>query len=475
MSNSSPASVPAITLKFSRGSLAGQERTFSQAAVTVGRGEGNDVRLDPLADGKVSTQHGRLFYDSARQLWVVEDLGSTNGTFVRGMRISINAPVPPRTEITLGDAIEPGGVTFLVDYSSASPAIAATVLESRAPVTPAASAPSSASAPASSPSPASSDEPPAGFFGKMSSAYKKFWQRRELKKLLATQESQLKMTQSLNVGVFAALAKDVVSKNLLSHASLSSVNAARLISDLLNKQSATSVRLAEAQAKVAAEEKSLADWIANWTPGHDAQQKSRATEELAAAKTNLESITAALTQLLDPHHAALKSAADQLTQLAGEIKSAPASMSHDKFAGAMNALRQTLSAVDQPLAGLPEQTADHARAVERVSAAESELARLTSEVAASQAQRDQQQAQSTSAISASRQLAFAEQSASTALQTQIDAQLPDLGESAARALAAGTLPSTDLPQSAPALASLNQIDDVARSIALTQKQIAELG
>lgn len=53
-----------------------------------------------VLDGKVSQQHCKLSV-SGDKLWV-EDLGSTNGTFVNGERVE-SALVAPGDEISLGD------------------------------------------------------------------------------------------------------------------------------------------------------------------------------------------------------------------------------------------------------------------------------------------------------------------------------------------------------------------------------------
>lgn len=66
---------------------------------TVGRSRENEVTLD---DAVVSAQHARLTWNGRG--WVVEDLNSTNGTFVNGQ--PVERPVPVRQ----GDVIEFGPV-----------------------------------------------------------------------------------------------------------------------------------------------------------------------------------------------------------------------------------------------------------------------------------------------------------------------------------------------------------------------------
>ena len=65
--------------------------------LTVGRGRGHIVRFDAK---DVSTDHAKIGYDEGR-FWV-EDLGSTNGTFVQGRQISGRVAFPPEVPLKLG-------------------------------------------------------------------------------------------------------------------------------------------------------------------------------------------------------------------------------------------------------------------------------------------------------------------------------------------------------------------------------------
>lgn len=66
---------------------------------SVGRGRENDVALD---DSFLSTEHARLSWNGRG--WVLEDLGSTNGTRVNGK------PVKRTVAVRQGDVIEFGRV-----------------------------------------------------------------------------------------------------------------------------------------------------------------------------------------------------------------------------------------------------------------------------------------------------------------------------------------------------------------------------
>lgn len=83
----------------------GDEIPVAAGTVSIGRGGQNDVPLD--GDEFASAEHARL---EARRdgLWV-EDVGSTNGTFVNGARVTT-----PR-RLGKGDIVRVGQTDFRVD------------------------------------------------------------------------------------------------------------------------------------------------------------------------------------------------------------------------------------------------------------------------------------------------------------------------------------------------------------------------
>jgi pSer/pThr/pTyr-binding forkhead associated (FHA) protein len=64
--------------------------------ITIGRNHTNDITIDNLA---VSDRHARIVRDKSG--YFLEDLGSTNGTFVDGRRIS-RIGLAGKQEITIG-------------------------------------------------------------------------------------------------------------------------------------------------------------------------------------------------------------------------------------------------------------------------------------------------------------------------------------------------------------------------------------
>jgi pSer/pThr/pTyr-binding forkhead associated (FHA) protein len=79
-----------------RGALAGEEHSVDREKLVIGRGPGADVAFD---DDQISAHHAALEFTG--EAFRIQDLGSTNGTFVNGK------PVQAR-ELAAGDRIELG-------------------------------------------------------------------------------------------------------------------------------------------------------------------------------------------------------------------------------------------------------------------------------------------------------------------------------------------------------------------------------
>ena len=81
------------------GPLAGSSIPLNGEAITMGRSTSNTVVLD---DEFVSSHHARIYPDAASGQWVIEDLGSTNGTIVNDQRLSVPTILPPRMPVRIG-------------------------------------------------------------------------------------------------------------------------------------------------------------------------------------------------------------------------------------------------------------------------------------------------------------------------------------------------------------------------------------
>ena len=94
----SSAALPLASFLFRTGDLKGRRLPVKVPVVNIGRGDYNDV---VIADPSVSTMHAKLQRREA--IWILTDLGSTNGTFVEGERLTGEAPLSPGTTIRFGD------------------------------------------------------------------------------------------------------------------------------------------------------------------------------------------------------------------------------------------------------------------------------------------------------------------------------------------------------------------------------------
>ena len=82
------------------GSLAGTSLGLTDQQITIGRA--NDATL-VLNDDYASTRHARLFPQDGQ--WIVEDLGSTNGTYLDRQKVTQPTPVPVGVPIRIGKTV----------------------------------------------------------------------------------------------------------------------------------------------------------------------------------------------------------------------------------------------------------------------------------------------------------------------------------------------------------------------------------
>jgi pSer/pThr/pTyr-binding forkhead associated (FHA) protein len=96
----SPSAAPLASFLFRSGDMKGQRLPIKVPVVNIGRGDYNDV---VISDPSVSTMHAKLQRREA--IWILTDLGSTNGTFVEGEPLKGELPLSPGTTIRFGDVL----------------------------------------------------------------------------------------------------------------------------------------------------------------------------------------------------------------------------------------------------------------------------------------------------------------------------------------------------------------------------------
>lgn len=94
----SPPSPPLASLLIRGGSLKGKRLPVRLPVVNIGRAEYNDI---VLPEASVSTAHAKL--QRREGVWVISDLGSTNGTTVDGEAVSGELPLSPGATIRFGE------------------------------------------------------------------------------------------------------------------------------------------------------------------------------------------------------------------------------------------------------------------------------------------------------------------------------------------------------------------------------------
>jgi pSer/pThr/pTyr-binding forkhead associated (FHA) protein len=73
--------------------------TIDSNALTIGRGAGNDVSIN--GDEYASARHAR--FEPRRDGVYIEDIGSTNGTFVNGIRLTRDRRLTPGDVVRVGE------------------------------------------------------------------------------------------------------------------------------------------------------------------------------------------------------------------------------------------------------------------------------------------------------------------------------------------------------------------------------------
>jgi pSer/pThr/pTyr-binding forkhead associated (FHA) protein len=83
-----------------QGERAGTVIDLTGVPITIGRA--NDATL-VVTDDYASTRHARIYAQDGQ--WIVEDLGSTNGTYLGRTKVSRPMPVPPGVPVRIGKTV----------------------------------------------------------------------------------------------------------------------------------------------------------------------------------------------------------------------------------------------------------------------------------------------------------------------------------------------------------------------------------
>ncbi|WP_156997202.1 FHA domain-containing protein FhaB/FipA, partial [Agromyces aureus] len=96
-----PAGDGPLKLVITSGQKAGTEFPLGRDEITIGRSSDSAIII---RDDYTSTHHARMMLWNGQ--WMLQDLDSTNGTFLNGARVTVPVQIP------LGATIKVGATTF---------------------------------------------------------------------------------------------------------------------------------------------------------------------------------------------------------------------------------------------------------------------------------------------------------------------------------------------------------------------------
>jgi pSer/pThr/pTyr-binding forkhead associated (FHA) protein len=118
----------AYQLVMKTGPAPGKIYSLENSEISVGREVGSDVFVNEV---EVSRRHARLTLQAGS--YILEDLGSTNGTFVNGERVVGQRILRPGDTITLGENVSLTFESTAFDPNATQVSVASTVIEEQPP------------------------------------------------------------------------------------------------------------------------------------------------------------------------------------------------------------------------------------------------------------------------------------------------------------------------------------------------------
>ena len=458
----SDATRPAIVLFPKSGSLAGQERRFTQDLVTFGRAGDNDLPFDAVQDLKVSSYHGRLVYDNAYRCWVVEDLRSTNGTFVNGHRLTDQpARLQSGDTMVLGDPSDPASVVIGIE------------IEGQAPVSP----PVSPEVPGTYvPAPGSATpQEEEGFFGRLKGKYRRWNERREVSRNIEQATADLEAMKQRHVAVYAELGRQLVETGALEQPDVATLATTPAIVSLQGAMAEKQREIVAVQEQIGGLESALSAWMSEWQGRFDAdeQVRAQAIAALESAKAENAAADAALRELLASRVAGMKQVGQQLMQAGAQVESVPESATNDHLQSLGQSTSELASLLGQPVDELPGAIERLVRSRTSVAEAEKSLAEAVRQVESRKSERSTREAEHRSAVDAKKREIAQFEGQVGSLRQQVAGKHATLGQEATRKAAAGQL-SVQLPAVSAAMNAVAEQRSLEQRIAELQRRLAEL-
>ncbi|MEM6313661.1 MAG: FHA domain-containing protein [Planctomycetota bacterium] len=341
----------ALRLVFVTGSKADTEFVFSGHALPFGRSIDDGLRFDPNLDGKVSGRHGQFRRDDRGTTWLVEDHGSTNGTFVNGERVVKPIALTHADTVILGDANDHGVIIRIAIGNQQLPPLQPpqaaqpeTVAETY--VQPSASMPSSYTPP-------SSDDD-GGFFSGIKGRINRFTERRQLNKELTSLQAEVGSARAAAGAALQSLGVTLAEPDILGRSEFASLPAVAALNDAADETASLDGELAKlADDRAAAEAErdgALRDADAAVA---DAE---KAAAEADAAKAAADEVHAAadkaLREVLAPWKSAATQAKDAAATLLTKLQTNPLEADPAETAATLREVGEALDIVPDDLGDL---------------------------------------------------------------------------------------------------------------------------
>ncbi len=108
-----------LLLQVEAGPLSGQQFTLSERGGSIGRGQRCTINVPADAYPKISREHARISWNGSN--FLLQDMGSTNGTYLNGQRMSEVSTLVPGAHIKMGDLLFTCTMQSVVDAPLAKP------------------------------------------------------------------------------------------------------------------------------------------------------------------------------------------------------------------------------------------------------------------------------------------------------------------------------------------------------------------
>lgn len=395
-SGSGSVAPPGIRLIHGHGSLAGQVSAFAVGPVTIGRRVGLELSFDQETDVHVSGRHARLVADGAGN-WLIEDLGSTNGTLLNGNPVSQPSRLHHGDVVVLGRSRgASGSCDFTIElegqHGSPRPGMGASIRPFRTPSQPLPDAagyevPVHPLAGAHDAAGGEGDRQ-AGFLGlgRIKGAFGRFVGRREAQRALEQASHELGRTRMRVEEANRALGRAAWGERSIEWSPYPAAEGCQGFDDRLREIESERLRHNEARESL---EREFAEFDDLWKSEH-AELESRheeLTENIDQANSALAEAKESVRSALSAHIAHAAELGRALSEFAETQTPDPSDDVEARLEILAADAAASLADFEAPIDGLGERLAARADAAKALEQAESHASEIAENLAASSARR----------------------------------------------------------------------------------------